>query len=99
MNETEYRNYTIRANDTAVQTYAVINPDGTPDAYAQCRSIAAAKARIDALYARSEALIAEAAKRVSKPAFDATAILSAAERFAANAKKMGRAENSPDDLI
>ena len=94
--ETEYRNYSIRTNG---ERFAVINPDGTPDAYDKCRDIDAAKARIDALYARSEALIAEAAKQVCKPQFDASAILTAADRFAANARKMGRRENNPDDLI
>lgn len=90
-----YRDFLIRPTEDG---YAVLNPDSTPTGYApKTRDLAVQV--IDAKHRRSEMLAAEAAKRVSKPQIDAAAILTAADRIAAGARKMGRVANNPNDLI
>lgn len=90
-----YRDFVIRPTEAG---YIVLNPDGTETGYAPKTREMAVQV-IDTKHARCEALAAEAAKRVSKPTFDAVAILTAADRLAVNAKRMGRRENNPNDLI
>jgi hypothetical protein len=90
-----YRDFVIRPTEDG---FTVLNPDGTPTGYTP-KTRATAVAVIDTKHRRCEELAAEAAKRVSKPQIDVAAILTAADRLSVGARKMGRAENNPNDLI
>lgn len=90
-----YRDFVIRPTESG---FAVLNPDGTPTEYAP-RTRALAVQVIDTKHARSEALIAEAVRKIEKPQIGVAAILTAADRIVAGSRKMGRASNNASDLI
>jgi len=90
-----YRDFVIRPTEAG---FVVLNPDGTPTGYTP-KTRAVAVQVIDMKHRRTEQMLADAAHKIAKPQIDVSAILTAADRLAANARKMGRANNNASDLI